>query len=99
MLSDDAQRRLIHYCRRAATSPPEYISQDYGCHQRNVRYVDRHLRELVWNDTEVREALLHAGFDAVLAQMPAGQALSLLDLCTAMALEAARRAARHLTTA
>jgi hypothetical protein len=95
MLGDDAKRRLTHYCRRAATSPPDFVTHHYGGHERRVRSVDRHLRDLVWNDAEVRDALLHADFDTLATQVAAGQALDLLDLFTAMTHEHEQRQPRR----
>jgi hypothetical protein len=94
MLSDAALRRLVHYCRRVEQTPSEFVDVD----GRNVRYVGGELRRLVWRDVEVRDALLAAGDDcgprgalagALEAVGAVGFGLNLLDLVTAMSLEAA----------
>ena len=69
---------------------------------RAVRYVGAELRRLVWRDGEVREALLAAEdrtvWDALLEALrrvgARSQGLALLDLVTAMSLEAARTTSR-----
>ena len=60
---------------------------------REVPYVNKRLRAIVWADQEVRDALLDAEF----AQLAAGleergchRMLDLLDLVSAMSLEAER---------
>jgi hypothetical protein len=64
---------------------------------RRVPYVNRELRGLVWSDVEVRDVLLKAGgsspaFRAVAAVFSAADTFGLLDLVTAMSLEAEVRA-------
>src|SRR3954471_6094994 len=56
VLNDAAVRRLTHYCRRVPLTEPEFVEED----GRQVRYVGRALREVVWRDVEVRDALLAA---------------------------------------
>jgi hypothetical protein len=86
-LSDTAARRLCHYCWRVPISPPEYVQ----CGRWRPRTLNRHIRELIWTDTEVRETLLHDDYDELGAQVPADQALNLLDVVTATHLEAKMR--------
>jgi hypothetical protein len=89
-LSDAAWRRLIHYCRRAADGPPEYVHRADAMPQRggiNVRYTNRQLRGIIWADTEVRDALLDVDFDELatgIQQRGCHRGLDLLDLASAM---------------
>jgi hypothetical protein len=97
VLSDLALRRLVHYCRRAPLTPPEFVEiRGQGVMDgRNVRYVGAELRRVVWRDVEVRDALLaaedRAVWEALVAVLAArgaeGHVLNLLDLVTAMSLE------------
>jgi hypothetical protein len=90
MLSDAAARRLVHYCRRVPLTEPEFVDE----HGRQLRYVGGALREVVWRDVEVRDALLAAEDRGVWAALledlwrvgMGDQGLSLLDLASAMSL-------------
>jgi hypothetical protein len=89
-LSEDAQRRLVHYCRRAIVSRPDYVFRPKAMPLsggRSVRYVAEQLRAIVWSDEEVRTALLEDDFDSLAARVTRYDGLGLLDLCTAMELE------------
>jgi hypothetical protein len=91
MLSDAAARRLVLYCERSAGAPRESVERRYGRGTRGVPYTNRQLRQLVWADREVREALLQE-FGA-LAELLRRRGHDrrfgdLLDLMTAMSLEA-----------
>jgi hypothetical protein len=97
---DAAERRLVHYCRRVPLTPSEFGGQN--C--RHVRYVGQLLRRLVWSDVEVRDALLaakeRAGSRALIEVLTVRDArcegLHLLDLATAMSLEASSRGRLYL---
>jgi hypothetical protein len=101
MLSDAAERRLVHYCRRAPLTPPDFVEMrgEGVMNGRHVRYVGPELRRVVWSDVEVRDALLQPGagsVDGPLADVlrrrgAENQGLNLLDLATAMALECSLR--------
>jgi len=97
-LSDRAQWRLLHYCRRAAAAPPDHVFRPnvMGVRGRHVRHVNAELRQLVWADVEVRDALLEDGrygeLVAVLERHRCPHALGLLDLMAGVTLEAGRRA-------
>jgi hypothetical protein len=104
MLSDAAIRRLVHYCRRAPLTAPDFVEMrgEGVMDGRSVRYVGAELRRVVWRDVEVREVLLAAAERAVwdtlleeLAERGArSHGLDLLDLVSAMSLEAARTTSR-----
>jgi hypothetical protein len=90
VLSPTAERRLLHYCRRAVFSPRESVERPYGLGKRRlVRYLNRQLRELVWADKEVRDELLEENFDslAALVNRDGASALALLDLVSGVSLE------------
>jgi hypothetical protein len=97
VLSDAAVRRLVHYCRRAPLTPPDFVEMpgEGVMNGRHVRYVGAEMRRGVWRDVEVRDALLAAEDRAVwgalfedLRRVGAGnQVLNLLDLVAAMSLE------------
>ena len=96
-LSDAAWRRLAHYCKRAADGPSEYVDRQntmpLGDGMR-VRYTNARLRGIVWSDEEVRNALLDTDVGqlaAELEQRGCHRGLDLLDLASAMSLEAERR--------
>ena len=87
-LSDAGWRRLVAYCRRERFTERELVER---C-GRNVVYVGS---RLVWADTEVRDVLPAAGDDraawnelADLVEARGESAFSLLDIATAMSLEA-----------
>jgi len=105
MLSNAALRRLVAYCRRAPRTPPEFVEVrgEGVLNGRAIRYIGPELRRVVWADVEVRDALLRAGddraaWDALLEELAVRGArshgLDLLDLVTAMSLEAARSTSR-----
>jgi hypothetical protein len=106
VLSDAAVRRLVHYCRRAASTSPDFVEMrgEGVMDGRHVRYVGADLRRVVWRDVEVRDALLaaeeravwEAPLEVLAARGARSQGLSLLDLVTAMSLE--RAAAAGSTT-
>ena len=99
VLNDAAWRRLAHYCRRAADGPAEYVHRPDAMPLRGgreVRYVNKRLRAIVWADQEVRDALLDAEFEQLAAGLErrgCRRVLDLLDLMCAMSLEAEQRAA------
>ena len=76
-------------------TPSEFV----GPNSRHVRYVGQLLRRLVWSDVEVRDALLAAkdrgASEALIEVLTVRDArcegLNLLDLATAMSLEASSR--------
>jgi hypothetical protein len=89
-LSDAAKRRLSAYCSRAVYSRSEVADNGRG---RDVRVVNADLRRIIWRDTEVRDVLLRAGedrnaWDALVGQVDVKLALPLLDVVSAMSLEA-----------
>jgi hypothetical protein len=89
-LSDAAKRRLSAYCSRAVYSRSEVADNGRG---RDVRVVNADLRRIIWRDTEVRDVLLRAGedrnaWDALVGQVDVELALPLLDVVSAMSLEA-----------
>jgi hypothetical protein len=101
----DGARRLELYCRQAAVMPSDWVDRPYrdlwGRERirHRVRYVNRELRGLVWSDAEVRGVLLAAGkgtaaFDALVSAVAGANPFDLLDLVTAMSLEAEVRAER-----
>jgi hypothetical protein len=106
LLSDAAVWRLVHYCRRMLRVPQEYVERPYGDEQhrsmRLVAFPHAELRAVVWNDVEVRDALLATGFArdrfevlrALVEERAEGSAFGLLYLMPAVELEAERRAAR-----
>lgn len=96
MLSDAAQRRLEVYCHRAVVGAPEFVERPFAGGSRSVRYIDRTLRELIWNDVEVRTALLDPDGEllARFSESGLGLGLALLDLRSGMSLE---RETRSLT--
>ena len=82
--------RLRQYCGRARFSRGDFADSGDG---REARYLSADLRRIVWNDTEVRRVLLAAGrhrsaWDALLGQVGHERGLPLLDLVSAMSLEA-----------
>ena len=87
-LSEPGQRRLAHYCRRAAYAPRESVYRPDG---RHVPYPPRSLRQVIWADHEIRDTLLDArdpaAYDTLADTVP-GYELDLLDLVTAVSLEA-----------
>jgi hypothetical protein len=93
MLSSAAAKRLVLYCRRSKTEPPEYVERG----RRRVPYVGQRLREVVWADVEVHEILLAADdpevWERLLKQIGERYRWSLLDLCCAMTLQAERHTA------
>jgi len=88
-LSEPAEMRLRRYCGRARFSRPDYADNGLG---REARYLAPELRQLIWNDAEVRAVLLAAGdpsgFRALVAEVGHELGLPLLDLQAAMELEA-----------
>ena len=89
-LSDAARRRLSAYCSRAVYSRSEVADNGRG---RDVRVVNADLRRIIWRDAEVRAVLLEAGenrnaWDALVGQVSPELGLPLLDLVSAMSLEA-----------
>jgi hypothetical protein len=109
MLADAALHRLVAYTRRATFMPRETVDVEFGDNgrTRGVRFVGAPLRRLVWNDGEVRQALLDftagrddgergrrmARWNAFSAELERHGAnpFALLDLVSAMSLEAERR--------
>ena len=90
-LSEAGLRRLVHYCRRAAIEPPEYVHRPDVMPLsggRNVRYLPQHLRQIIWHDTEVRDAVLTTNFDDLANQIPRENPFGLLDIFSAVSLEA-----------
>jgi hypothetical protein len=90
-LTEAGASRLVGYCQRTSEEPHESIDRPYGGRLRPVPFVGRWLRSLVWDDVEVRKALLRMDFEALLAAMEVqgwGNGFNLLDLMTAMTLEA-----------
>ena len=95
-LSDAAKRRLGAYCSRAVYSRSEVADNGRG---RDVRVVNADLRRIIWRDTEVRDVLLTAGedrnrWDALVGQVDVELALPLLDVVSAMSLEARQESLR-----
>jgi hypothetical protein len=95
-LSEPARRRLSAYCRRAVYSRGEVASNGRG---RDVRVVNADLRLIIWRDAKVRDVLLVAGedrhaWDALCGQIDRELALPLLDLVSAMSLEAHQQSLR-----
>jgi len=96
-LSDEATRRLVHYYKRAIVSRPDHLFRanvmplSGGT---SVAYLDRALRAIIWSDAEVRTACLEQSFDdlAAVVSQHGPWALALLDVVTAMSLEAEFRA-------
>lgn len=90
MLSDAAARRLRAYCSRARRSRSDICATPSG---REVRYISADLRRVIWNDVAVRDVLIAAGedrnaWDALVASVGRDRGLALLDLVSAMSLEA-----------
>jgi hypothetical protein len=93
VLSDAAVRRLALYCRRGRIADREVVEERVS-----VPYPGRRLRELVWADPEVRDALLavddRSAWDELVEQVVAhglgDLAFDVLDLATSMSLEASR---------
>ena len=92
-MTDAAKRRLILYCRRAGAGPFDYIADGTG-NNHAIRYINHDLRSLVWQDHEIRDALLNMDFDDVAKHVPDALKLNLLDLATGVHLEARTRLAR-----
>ena len=93
MLSEAALRRLRQYCARTVYAPPVYHENDHG---RRVRHLHPSLWRVVWNDAEVRNALLAAGedhgaFDDLVEEVCADEGFPLLDLVAEMSREAKER--------
>jgi hypothetical protein len=95
-MSEAAAQRLRAYCRRAIYSRSDVSDNGLG---RDVRVVNADLRKLIWRDAEVCDVLLRAGEDRnawdallgqvdVLGQVDDEHGLPLLDLVSAMSLEA-----------
>jgi hypothetical protein len=89
-MSEAAAQRLRAYCRRAIYSRSDVADNGLG---RDVRVVNADLRKLIWRDAEVCDVLLRAGedrnaWDALLGQVDDKHGLPLLDLVSAMSLEA-----------
>ena len=89
-MNEGAADRLRTYCRRATYSRSEVADNGRG---RDVRVVNADLRKIIWRDAEVRDVLLKAGEDrnawnALLDQVDDELGLPLLDLVSAMSLEA-----------
>jgi hypothetical protein len=89
-VNEAATRRLRAYCARAVYSRSEVADNGLG---RDVRVVNKDLRTIIWRDSEVRSVLLKAGddrnaWDALLGQVDDELGLPLLDLVSAMSLEA-----------
>jgi hypothetical protein len=89
-MSEAAAQRLRAYCRRAIYSRSDVADNGLG---RDVRVVNADLRKLIWRDAEVCDVLLRAGEDrnawgALLGQVDDEHGLPLLDLVSAMSLEA-----------
>ena len=94
--SEAAAKRLRAYCSRAVYSRSEVADNGLG---RDVRVVNADLRRIIWRDAEVRDVLLEAGedrnaWDALLGQVDDELGLPLLDLVSAMSLEARTTGAR-----
>jgi hypothetical protein len=90
-LTEEGASRLVGYCWRVSDEPREPIDRPVCGRVRPVPFVGRWLRAVVWDDVEIREALLRMDFKALLAAMQAkgwGDSFNLLDLMTAMTLEA-----------
>ena len=89
-MSEAAKRRLSTYCARAVYSRSEVADNGRG---RDVRVVNADLRKIIWRDAEIRDVLLEAGenrnaWDALVRQVSPELGLPLLDLVSAMSLEA-----------
>jgi hypothetical protein len=89
-MNEAATRRLRAYCARAVYSRSEVADNGRG---RDVRVVNADLRRIIWRDSEVRDVLLEAGedrnaWDALVGQVSPELGLPLLDLVSAMSLEA-----------
>jgi hypothetical protein len=99
MLTDLAARRLAMYCQRSATMKRDSVERSYGATTRRaVSYTNAQLRELVWRDKEVRDVLLQDDLFGALADMLRRRGHErhygdLLDLATAMSLEAEQHTA------
>ena len=90
MLSEAAVSRLRQYCNRAVYSRSDLVDNGMG---RECRYLDADLRRIIWRDSEVRDVLIRAGedrnaWDALVASVGRDRGLGLLDLVSAMSLEA-----------
>ena len=95
-MSEAAKRRLGTYCARAVYSRSEVADNGGG---RDVRVVNADLRKIIWRDAKVRGVLLEAdedrnAWDALLGQVDDELGLPLLDLVSAMSLEARTTGAR-----
>jgi hypothetical protein len=95
-MSDAAAGRLRTYSGRARYSRSDLVDNGRG---RQCRYLDANLRRIVWNDGEARSVLLAAGedrnaWDALVAEVGHEPGLPLLDLVSAMSLEARTTGAR-----
>lgn len=97
-LSEDGADRLVADCLKARHLPREFVEGRLPRGPGLVAGVNGRMRELVWSDVEVREALLHMDFGELVAVVEEayggpGPRFSLLDLVCGMSYEAGQRGA------